>query len=250
MSDPGAFNVQTVVHLVRPFGDPVADLEDLHAAVAGAPPEVLLQHTLQVHLRDPGATELPVDDLSAWVGGVLQDLETAEKISYGIQSGNASPERARDAVLAVLDTIPPRERMARRAPLEGVLQLLQAESVTVPVGEACDGDALVSALTSADPGVWFYHVLEQPWLGRGTHPLAEWLAAHREARLADWVREAAVPEQPLERARERLCKRWKRSRLARRIADAGATPEDDRRRAGREVVARLVKRVTSSDDES
>jgi len=250
MSEPDGFEVRTVVHLIRPWGEPVSDLEDLHAAVAAAPAEVLFYHTLQVQLRDPAASELPIDDVSAWVGGVIQDFETAERISYSVQNESGSADQVRNAMLTVLDSLALSERSSRRAPAECVLQLLVAESIPVPIGlTARDGEQLVTALTSADPGIWFYHVIEQPWFGHGAFPLAEWLQAVREARLAGWVRESASPGHPLERSRERLRRRWRRSRLARRIAEAEAVPEDERRRVGREVVARLLKRATSPGNE-
>src|SRR5207244_4442616 len=121
------------------------------------------------------------------------------------------------------DTVPPADRAARRAPQEGALQLLATESLAVPTGTVVhDGEDLVVALVTADPGVWFHHVIEEPWFGEGHSALAEWLFAAGESRLAQWLRDAATASQPIERARERLMRRWRQSHLARRLADASA----------------------------
>ena len=71
--DSNGFELCTVIHLVRPWGEPVHDLDQLRAAVDRAPADVLFQHTVQVQLRDPTAIELPSDDLSAWVAVVVQE---------------------------------------------------------------------------------------------------------------------------------------------------------------------------------
>jgi hypothetical protein len=206
---------------------------------------VLFHHTVQVHLRDPAATELPSDDLSAWVAIVIQDRESAERLSFAVQSENASPEQVRGALVGVLDGVPAAERATRRAPPEGLLQLLATESLAIATGlEARDGEELMGMLVSADPGTWFHHVIEEPWFGGGRSSLVEWLDSIGESRLAEWVRECASPSHPLDRSRERLMRRWRQSRLARRLADASTAPEDVRREVAREAMARLVRRVT------
>ena len=215
---PG-FELYTVVHLIRPWGEPLADLQALRDALAAAPDEVLFHHTVQVQMRDPEAIELPSDDLSAWIRVVIQDPEVAERLSFAVQGRNRTPEEARTGLLAV------------------------------PSGtEARDADALVVALTSGDPGRWFYHVLEAPWFARGVSAVAEWLAARGEPRLAEWLREEACPIRPIERARDRLRQRWHRSRLSRRVADASRAPADERIRAGRVAVANLVRRVKGKEE--
>jgi len=245
---PG-FELYTVVHLIRPWGEPLADLQALRDALAAAPDEVLFHHTVQVQMRDPEAIELPSDDLSAWIRVVIQDPEVAERLSFAVQGRNRTPEEARTGLLAVLVGVPPALRAARRAPEGGALQLLSAESLAVPSGtEARDADALVVALTSGDPGRWFYHVLEAPWFARGVSAVAEWLAARGEPRLAEWLREEACPIRPIERARDRLRQRWHRSRLSRRVADASRAPADERIRAGRVAVANLVRRVKGKEE--
>ena len=249
MSGPRAFELRTVVHLVRPWGEPVCDLDQLRSRLVEAPAEVLFHHTVQVHLRDPAATELPSDDLSAWVAIVIQDRESAERISFAVQNQNASPQEVRDALVGLLDAVPAAERAARRAPPEGALQLLATESLAIPTGlEAHDGEELVVMLAAADPGTWFHHVIEEPWFGGGRSSLVEWLTSIGEPRLAEWLHEAACPSHPIDRSRERLTRRWRQSRLARRLAEASAAPEDVRREVAREAMARLVRRVTRPGD--
>jgi hypothetical protein len=251
MNASDGFELSTVVHLVRPWGEPVHDLDQLRAAIELAPADVLFHHTVQVQLRDPTAVELPSDDLSAWVAVVVQDRESAERISFAVQSHNGSPEEVRDALREALDSVPQNERTLRRAPHEGSFQLLAAESLGLPTGTVVhNAEELVVALVTADPGVWFRHVIEEPWYGAGRSSLVEWLMSSGEQRLAGWLRDATVAGQAIERARDRLMRRWRQSQLARRLAEASASPEDVRREAGRDAVARLVRRVTRSEAES
>jgi hypothetical protein len=248
MSDPAPFALSTVVHLVRPWGEPVTDLDELRAALADAPAEVLFQHTVQVQLRNPAAAELPADDLSTWVAVAAQDLETAERLSFAVQNRNASPAQVREALVEVLDAMPAARRAERRAPPEGALQLLASESLVLESGAVRDAGELVAALAGDDPGIWFYHVIEAPWFGGGRTAVVNWLAAAGESRLAEWLAAAASATLPLERERDRLLRRWRRSRLARSVAAASGAPEHERRDAGRAAVARLVRRVTRPEE--
>ena len=249
MNGAAGFELHTVVHLIRPWGRPLQNLESMREALAGASAEVLFHHTVQVLYRDRAASEHPADDLSAWVAVVVQDREIAERLSFAVQDLDHTAEEVREALVSVLDALTPEERAARQAPREGALQLLAAESLPLATGVVVhDGEELVAALTGGDPAVWFYHIIEQPWFGAGACPVAEWLEARGEPRLATWLREAAQPTHSLERSRDRLLRRWRQSRLTRRVADASGAPEDERRRAGREAVARLVRRVTRTEN--
>ena len=97
------FELRAVAHLVRPWGAPIRDLEQLRAGIGDAPAEVLFHHAVQYQLRHAGAGELPPDDFSAWIGGVVQDAETAERLSFAVQSQRSSPDAIRSALLGVLD---------------------------------------------------------------------------------------------------------------------------------------------------
>jgi hypothetical protein len=44
-----------------------------------------------------------------------------------------------------------------------------------------------------------------------------------------------------------LLRRWRQSRIGRRIHEASNAPEDTRREAGRATVARLVRRITKTE---
>src|SRR5262249_56637651 len=94
----------------------VDDLEGLAAGIAEAPRQSLFYHTLQVQLRDPASQELPPDDFSGWVHGVLQDRETAERLSFTVQNRNGSAAELKDALLEILGSIPENPRRAPLAP--------------------------------------------------------------------------------------------------------------------------------------
>ncbi len=238
------FELRSVAHLIQPWREPVRDLDQLRQAVALAPAEAVFHHTVQFQLRHAAAEEMPLDDFSAWIDGVLQDRETAERLSFAVQTQGASEPATRAALLGVLDGLPPRRRTERVAPEESALQLLSAVSVSFPTGVAVrDGAELVEALAAADTAVWFYHLVEEPWLAPEHPPLREWLAAIHDSRLPGMLADAAGGGLPLEKARARLLQRWRRSLIARRVSDATAAPEDERREAGREAIARLVRRT-------
>jgi len=239
-----AFELRAVAHLIQPWGTPARDLEQLRAGIAAAPIEVVFHHTVQYQLRHPGAEELPPDDFSAWIAGVVQDAETAERLSFAVQSGGRSGPAARAALLRVLESLPARRRSERDAPEESAFSFLAATAVSFPTGIVVhDGRELVEALTAADAGVWFRHLVEEPWFLQERAPLLEWLTASGERRLAEWLVEDAGAGLPIEKARARLVRRWRQSRIARQVTDAAAVPEDVRRDAGRQAVARFVRRV-------
>ncbi len=251
MEPSAAFELKAVVHLIRPWGAPARRLDELRDGIASGPVEVLFNHTVQYQLRHPGADELPPDDLSAWIAGVLQDRETAERLSYAVQTRSASASSVRAGLLEVLDALPPHRQASRDAPDEGAFLFLSATSVVVSTGIAVrDGHELAEALAGTDSSVWFYHLVQEPWFLEGRTPLLDWLATVGEHRLAERLRDAAGAGLPIERARARLLRYWRRSRIARHVADATASPEDVRREAGRHVIARFVRRVTRSDPSS
>lgn len=251
MEPAAPFELRAVVHLIRPWGTPARRLEELRDGIASGPVDVLFNHTVQYQLRHPGADELPMDDLSAWIAGVLQDRETAERLSFAVQTCNASAASARAALLDVLDALPPHRRTGRDAPDESAFLFLSATSVVVPAGIAVrDGRELAEALAGTDPSVWFYHLVQEQWFQEGRAPLLHWLTTVGERRLAERLYDAAGAGLPIERARARLLRYWRRSRIARQVADATASPEDIRREAGRRVVARFVRRVTHSGPSS
>ena len=242
MSVNGPFELCTVAHLVRPLGVTAHDLQGLRDAVADLSPSALFQHTVQHRLRHQVGDEPPRDDLSAWVAGVVQDLETAERLGFAIAENSASPEGVRAAVLGVLDAVPERARRNRDAPEGGDFTLLEADTVVLPTGhEVRDAAAVLEALPKTDVGVWFYHLLEEPWFGEPEHTLLSWVESQDE-KLAHAFRAEVATGLPIETIRRRLMTKMRRRMLGRRVIEASGHPPDVRRETGREVVGRLIRR--------
>ena len=248
MSVPApAYPLRSVVHLIRPTGASACTLEDLRAGIAECSGRSLFLHTRHCRLRQPVGEEAAQDDFSAWIHGVVQDRETAERISFVVQSGGDSAEEQRAALLEALSRIPDSAR-ARGVPPEAEFVFLTLESVPLDAGVVVrNGRETVHALTDADHGVWFYHLIEDPWFPDGA-TLTEWLTAIGEEKLARWLSEDAASGIPIETMRKRLLRRWRQSRLGRRVGEAAGATEDQRREVGRDVVARLVRRITTSSE--
>lgn len=248
MDSASGFELTSVVHLVRPAGARARDLEALRIGVEGVHAASLFYHTIQCPLRRPDSRGLPPDDLSAWVNGVLQDRETAERLSFAVQGHGNSEAELRQALLDALTSVSEKDRRERAAPTESAFVFLIAETVRVPVGEpAEDADRLVEALSEADPSVWFYHLIEEPWYQQGSVPIARWARALGEQRLAQLLEEETHSGHGLEEMRRRVLRRWRQSRLHGRVAAAAAATESERREAGRAAVAGLVRRITKTE---
>ena len=244
MESTDAFPIRCVVHLVRPTGTRATTLDELRQAVSEASDACLFNHCVQYQLRNPASKELPPDDLSAWVGGVVQDRATAERMSFAVSSHNRHSGELRPALLRVLEDVPAAQRTTRTADPEGAFVFLEVEPVTLPTGVAVMDDAeTVEALAHGDVSAWFYHVVEQPWFATDRPTLHEWLEQRGFRKLASWLSEVADAGLPLEAARDRLIRRWRTSHLGRRLGDAAELPDEVRREAGREVVGRLVRRM-------
>ena len=238
------FPIRSVVHLVRPTGTRASTLDELRTAILESSDASLFCHGLQYQLRNPASKELPPDDLSAWVGGVVQDRGTAERMSFAVSSHNRHPGELRPALVKVLEELPASARAGRAATPEGAFVFLEVEAVTVPTGvEVRDGSEAIEALGDADVSAWFYHVIEQPWFATDRPTLHEWLQEMGEVKLARWLADITASGLPIEAARDRLLRRWRNSHLGRRLGDAAQMPDDMRREAGREVVGRLVRRI-------
>lgn len=247
MSD--GFELHAVAHLSRPWRAPARDLEALREGLASAPDEVIFHQAVQHLLRSPGAAELAPDDLSAWTHGVLQDEETSERLSFAVQSHHGSPSELRQALLAVLEAVPEKRRRERAAPAGSEFTFLASVSVDFPIGRVVTTAAeTVEALVESDPSVWFFHLIEEPW-SRGKAPLVAWLESIGEARLASWLSEAAASGLPIGKARAALLRRWRRSQIARNLAEPAFASERERRAAGREALAKLVRRRSHEDHE-
>jgi hypothetical protein len=249
-SDGQGFELHSVVHLVRPAGARARNLESLRLWIAEATAATLFYHTVQCPLRHPTSTELAPDDLSAWVHGVVQDRQTAERISFAVQSRAGSPADLREALLEVLQGIPDKDRFSRAVPPESEFVFLTAESVPVPTGVVADGcEALVESLGAAEPGVWFFHLIEEPWYAPGPPVIARWVRESGDAPLAKVLEEEARAGRGLAEMRRRVLKRWRQGRLRARVAAATRASEDERREAAHEAVVGLVRRMTHVDED-
>jgi hypothetical protein len=247
MGPTHGYELRSVVHLVRPTGARARDLEELRAGIADAPERALFFHARHQQLRHPASEEPAHDDFSAWTNGVVQDRETAERLSFAVQNHGESPTALRAALLDAIARVPEGTRRNRSTEPESEFVFLLAESVPLPTGVvAGNARELVHALIAADASVWFYHLIEQPWFPEGAS-LDEWLVARGEEQIAQWLREGAMSGRPIEDMRSRLLRRWRQSRIGRRISEAATAPEDARREAGRATVARLVRRITKAE---
>src|SRR5438445_197271 len=128
---PEPLSLSGVVHLVRPSGRTADDLVSLRDGIANAPDASLFYHALHPRLRHAFAPTLPPDDFSAWVNGVLQDREVAERIGYAVQTGSRTPAELRAALLAAFPAPGTRPGPARAAPMEGAFVFLEMDSVTI-----------------------------------------------------------------------------------------------------------------------
>lgn len=231
-----------VVHLVRPTGATATRLRVLRAGVLAAPASSLFFHTLQPALRHPGAQDLPPDDFSAWIGGVLQDRETAERVAFAVQGVAPDLEALRGALVAALDA--GAERDTHACPPESAFVFLDADAVPVPLGVVPeDCDALVEQLAVLAPSVFFHHLVEEPWFDPAGAPLPAWVRAQGQARLAEWCAACARASLPLAESRSRLVRRWRRTRLPRRVADASTQPASVRHDDAQRVLRRIVRRA-------
>lgn len=247
---PTSFELQSVVHLVRPAGRKAHDLEQLRQGIVDSSPETLFYHSLQHQLRHPAVEELHPADFTAWVNGVTQDRETAERIAFAIEQQGGSPVELRDALLEVLDAIPEKTRLQRDAPEDGDFVFLDMETVRVATGRECeDTGELIGHLADVNPSVLFWHLVQQPWLSPEAPSLIEWTREAGDERLAKLLEENARSGRPLEAIRRSIVRRWRRSTLGRRLAEAARAPEDDRREEGRRAVASFVRRMTTSTTE-
>jgi hypothetical protein len=248
VSEP--FELTGVVHLVRPVGERLGDLASLRASLNRLPERALFHHTRARLLQTPDGFELPPDDVSAWVGVVLQDRETAERMSYVADAGGESPEALRRGWGEVLDGLPERALATRVAPSGGELVVLASEAVPVRCDVAVsDAGELMEALAEADASVWFWHLVEEPWSVRGPGALVEWLRAGGETRLAGWFVQVMHSGRPIGGMRRSLVKRWRLSGIGGRLAAASRQSPDERERAGHEAIVQLTRRWREGNPE-
>jgi len=240
------FALSGAVYLKSSTRRTAANLDELTREVAGAGQATLFWHTQMARLHDPFAEELPWDDLSAWVGGSLQDPETAERLAFAIQSSPTEIEALRGALLDVLESIPARTRSRESAPPGGELCFLAMVRVAVPTGVACaSATELVDALSQATADVWFHHLIDEAWLLPGETPLIEWLCVAGAEPMAARLEEDARRGLTARSLRSAAVTRWRRqaagARLASGVERAGAPAESESRRLAARFARRAVR---------
>lgn len=246
MRDLLPFSVCGVVHLVRPLGRSVTDLETLRRGITEAEPASLFYHAVQPPLRMPASADLPPDDFSAWVSGVLQDFESAERLSFATQRATPGADALRDLLSGALD----RPRAGRSVHADAAFSFLAADSVPVPMQDCHEPAELFEALGRADASVWFYHLIEQPWFRGGEVPVAGWLRGRNAARLATKLEQLSTAGLPIEAMRREAMRAWRRSQLGGRVARAARASEAERADEARDAVAKLARRIVRSGRET
>jgi hypothetical protein len=247
-ADAGPFQLHGVVHLLRPWGEPAADLVQLLEGISQAPDEVVFAHTLRGLLRDAGVRGAGMDDLSLWVAAVLQDHETAERMWFAAGSAEPHAGPVRDALVAVLAAVPEKRRQARRAPEGGEFGFLSASPLSYRAGAPHSSAAdVLDALLGADLSVWFHHLHEQRWWTGERPALLGWLEAAGEPRLASWLEESARSALPLELSRRRFRIRLRMARAASHLGEVPARGREDERAAVRSAARRLVRRLSGEE---
>jgi len=240
---PGAFAFASVAHLEAPSGIVALSMEALRTGIARAPDDCLFQHVTCVPVRYPHARDLPSNDFARWVGTSLQSPETAERLAFAGAATAQPIEELRMALLAVLDSVPARDRN-RDAPEEAAFHFLRVRSVPIPLGiEAADPVQAIDLWERLDSAAVFYHVVEAPVFGDAAHAFPAWLRAHGAVDLAAQAEQAVAAGRPVARLRKDLGARWRRSQIGRRLAERASAPEEERLREARAAIARLAGRL-------
>jgi hypothetical protein len=107
-------------------------------------------------------------------------------------------------------------------------------------------DELMEALSNSDRITWFHHLIEEAWLRPGPIPIVEWLRAAGSARLADILEREAASGRSVDQVRARTLQRWRRSRIASRLAEAARSGGTDAADA-QDAAERLARRIAGRD---
>src|SRR5262249_1684756 len=197
-------------------------------------------------LRPHSGEEAPVDDSPGWVRAVAHDAATPERLAFAIQSANPEVEDVRAAIIKVLESVPQRARAEHEAPPAGALVLLRFDAVEVPTGMvAYTPEELLEGLAASDRTVWFHHLVEEALLEPGPIPIVEWLQSAGAHRLAEMLADEAGNCRSMDGVRARTLQRWRRSRIARRLAETRDVPADAA--ATQDAAERLARRIAGKD---
>jgi len=242
---PAPIEIESAVYLVRPTGRIATNLEELRNMIEGASDAELFFHSQMPRMRrHREEDDFAIDDYSAWARGVIQDPQTAERLAFAVQTSPHDPHQLRASLLEVLGSISTADRLRRAAPEGGAFIGLVHETVRIPsTGQAADAGALVQALADAHLSAWFHHLIERSWAVPHEQTVAGWLDQVGAPKLGTLIEEEAASGRTVEAMRTRVLNYWRRSRIARNLADRRAMPEDTRRETEQAVVAGLVKRL-------
>lgn len=224
-----AFALSGAAYLAQPTGRKAADLEEFAERLREADTATLFYHTQIPRLEDPDDGDVPADEFSNWIRGVLQDPETAERLAFAVQASSAETEDLRHALFAVLDAVSTRRRKRGTATEGGAFVFLRTDVVPVAMEQSAQSpEELMEMLAHADRSVWFHHVIEEAWLHPGPTPIVEWLIERHEDALADWLARAASRGLSVEDLRAELLRHWGRSSARRRLVASDRAPADAR----------------------
>ena len=232
------FELEGAVYLTAPTGASATTLEDLRTCVARATSATLFHHTQRRRLA--ADDETPPDELSAWVRGVVQDSEIAERIGFAVQSAPPGAESLRERVLQALDELPASVRERRAAPEGGRLALLSVRPVPVPSGLVADDvDDLARVLEQATRDVWFHHLVEEPWFRPGEPSLLGWLREGGGDALATMLEREVRRRASIDAVRAALRRHRRRAAITSRVLSGESTAPNETR----ELARRLARRV-------
>jgi len=249
MSDPrpAPITLEAAVYLVHPTGRTASNLDELKNLIEGASDDELFFHSQMSRLRHREEDDLAIDDFSGWARGVIQDPQTAERLAFAVQTSPHDPGQLRLTLLEVLGSMSAADRLRHSAPDGGAFIGLVHETVRVPTGSTVeDAGSLIDALAEAHLSAWFHHLIERSWAVPHEDTVAGWLDGCGAPRLGALVEDEAASGRTVAAMRSRVLNYWRRSRIARNIADRRALPEDARRESEQAVVAGLVKRLRHS----
>jgi hypothetical protein len=242
-ADATGFELAGVAFLRRPLGDRVHDLETLRRTLAAAPVEVLFNHT-QLPRMDAHEDDAPADEISAWVHGVVQDAETAERLAFAVQSSLPDLEALRAALLSVLDRLTAAERRLRQAPPAGEFVPVIAEAVHVPTGlRVREPGELLAALARADHSAWFHHLVEEAWMPAGLPGLFAWLDGQGAGALREDLARESGSGRGIAIIRGRILRRERRRAIRRGVVELSGRPPDERGALAHEAVTRIARRL-------
>ncbi|HEU5310824.1 MAG TPA: DUF5752 family protein [Candidatus Eisenbacteria bacterium] len=244
------FEFLTPAALEVPSKAVAQDLEALRGGIASVPSASLLQHVTRIPVRHPHARDVPENDFARWVGDALQLPEVSERLAFAGSSPATSLEDLRGSLLAVLDSVPAKER--KREAAEGAaFHFIEVRLVLAPLEvRAAQPGEVIEIWPWIDLPAAFYHLVEAPLVGRAEHALIPWLRARGASGLAESAEQVVSSGRPLQFALKEIGNRWRRSQIGRRLLQRAEAPELERQREARAAMVRLAGRLKGGKQNS